>query len=85
MTSSVRPGQCDIESISITDNRKTKTLSIKEGTSKFKKFIDYIHSIDIFESIERPYILADLMLLDGSSLFEDFNFSGGGYSLLFNY
>jgi hypothetical protein len=77
MTSSVRPGQCDIESISITDNRKTKTLSIKEGTSKFKNFIDYIHSIDIFESIERPYILADLMLLDGSSLFEDFNFSGG--------
>jgi hypothetical protein len=66
----LNPGQCYIKSITITDSTGSKVLSKENG------FLEYVHSIDIYESIFTPYILADLFLLDGSSLKERFNFSG---------
>ena len=66
---SLSPGQCLIKSISIT-NSDGKTISKDNG------FFEYLHSIDIYESIFTPYILADIFITDGSSLRERFNFSG---------
>lgn len=66
----LNPGQCYIKSITITDSTGSKVLSKENG------FLEYVHSIDIYESVFTPYILADLFLLDGSSLRERFNFSG---------
>ena len=66
----LNPGQCLIKNISITSSDGSKILSKENG------FFEYLHSIDIYESIFTPYILADLFITDGSSLKERFNFSG---------
>jgi hypothetical protein len=67
----LKPSQCDIKEISITNNSKTETYDITKG------FLDFVQSIDIYESIYTPYIVADVHIVDGANLKERLNLSGG--------
>lgn len=67
----LRPGQCDIKSISISNNNKDLIYDIPAG------ILNFVQSIDIFESIYTPYITADVNMVDGASLKEKLNLSGG--------
>lgn len=67
----LRPSQCDIKEISITNNAKSDTFD------KSKGILQFVQSIDIYESVYTPYIIADVTIIDGASFKEKFNLSGG--------
>jgi len=67
----LRPSQCDIKEISISNNNKDFSYDIGQG------LMDFVHSIDIYESIYTPYITADVNMVDGANLKERLNLSGG--------
>jgi hypothetical protein len=67
----LKPSQCDIKEISITSNSKTTTYDIDSG------ILNFIQSVDIYESIYTPYITADVYMVDGANLKERLNLSGG--------
>lgn len=66
----LRPSQCDIKKISITDHTKTKVIN------KDSNFLEFFSTIDIFENVFNPFITADLTLLDGASFIEKNNITG---------
>lgn len=66
----LKPSQCDIKKISITNH--SKTIVIDKGS----RFLEFFGSIDIFENIFSPFITADLTLLDGASFIEKNNITG---------
>jgi hypothetical protein len=65
----LRPSQCNIKKISITNH--TKSIVISEN------FLEFFGSLDIFENVFCPFITADLILLDGASFIEKNNITGG--------
>jgi hypothetical protein len=65
----LRPSQCNIKKISITNHTKTTVIS--------EKFLEFFGSLDIFENVFCPFITADLILLDGASFIEKNNITGG--------
>ncbi len=67
----LRPGQCDIKEISLSNNDGDVNFDRSRG------LLNYIQTVDIFESIYTPYITADVTLTDGTSLKESLNLSGG--------
>lgn len=67
----LRPSQCDIKEISITNNAKSRQIDKTNG------FLEFVQSVDIYESIYTPYVVADVGVLDGASLKENLNLSGG--------
>ena len=67
----LRPGQCDIKEISISNNNKDVLFNRSNG------LLNYVQTVDIYESIYTPYITADVTMVDGSSLKESLNLSGG--------
>jgi hypothetical protein len=67
----LRPSQCDIKELSISNNNKDNNHDITKG------IMDFVQSIDIYESIYTPYITADVSVLDGANLRERLNLSGG--------
>jgi hypothetical protein len=67
----LRPSQCDIKEVSITSNDKVTTYDISSG------ILNFIQTIDIYESIHTPYIIADVSMIDGANLKERLNLSGG--------
>jgi hypothetical protein len=69
----LKPGQCDIKSISLTNHDKSITITKDYPEARMMEFID---SIDIYESIFSPYTYADIQFLDGASFRERFNISG---------
>jgi hypothetical protein len=68
---SLRPGQCDIKEISLSNNAKSQQRDKTNG------LLDFIQSVDIYESIYTPYIVVDVSITDGASLKETLNLSGG--------
>jgi hypothetical protein len=66
----LRPSQCDIKKISITNH--TKSIVIDKQSS----FLEFFGSLDIFENVFCPFITADLVLLDGASFIEKYNITG---------
>jgi len=67
----LRPGQCDIKTVSLSNHTKTSVYD------KSKGILNQIQSIDIYESIFTPYITADVNIVDGDSMKENLNLSGG--------
>ncbi len=65
----LRPGQCDIKQLTFTSN-SGEVLNIENG------ILEYIDSIDIFESVFTPYVVVDMVMVDGSNFRERFNISG---------
>jgi len=70
---SLNPGQCDVKRMSITDHKKS--IKIDKDTAN-AKLIEYIDTINIYESIFTSHINADISFLDGASFKERFNISG---------
>jgi len=68
---SLRPSQCDIKEISLSNNAKSQQLDKTNG------LLEFVQSVDIYESIYTPYVVADVGVLDGASLKENLNLSGG--------
>jgi len=66
----LKPSQCDIKKISITNHTKTTVID------KQSSFLEFFHSLDIFENIFNPFITADLVLIDGASFIEKHNITG---------
>lgn len=66
----LRPSQCNIKKISITDHIKSTIIDEKSS------FLEFFGSLDIFENIFCPFVTADLTLLDGASFIEKYNISG---------
>lgn len=67
----LRPSQCDIKEISLSNNNQTLTKDKSNG------LLDFVQTVDIYESIYTPYVIADVGILDGASLKENLNLSGG--------
>lgn len=67
----LRPGQCDIKTISLSNNARDTVYDKARG------ILNHVQSIDIFESIYTPYITADVNIVDGTSLKESLLLSGG--------
>ncbi len=67
----LRPSQCDIKEISLSINAKSQQIDKTNG------FLEFVQSVDIYESIYTPYVVADVGVLDGASLKEKLNLSGG--------
>lgn len=67
----LRPGQCDIRSLSLTNHTRDSVYDIPKG------ILNHVQSVDLYESIFTPYITADVNINDGTSLKEKMNFSGG--------
>jgi len=67
----LRPSQCDIKEISLSNNAKSQQIDKTNG------FLEFVQSVDIYESIYTPYVVADVGVLDGASLKEKLNLSGG--------
>lgn len=67
----LRPGQCDIKTISLSNHTKDSVYD------KSKGILNQIQSIDIYESIFTPFITADVNLIDGASMKESMNLCGG--------
>ena len=67
----LRPGQCDIKELSLSNNNQSLTKDKTNG------LLDFIQSIDIYESIYTPYVVVDVGVADGASLKENLNLSGG--------
>jgi len=65
----LRPSQCNIKKISITNH--TKSIVISE------RFLEFFGSLDIFENVFCPFVTADLILIDGASFIEKNNITGG--------
>jgi hypothetical protein len=65
----LRPSQCSIKKISITNHTKSVVIS--------ENFLEFFGSLDIFENVFCPFITADLILLDGASFIEKNNITGG--------
>ena len=70
---SINPGQCDIKRMSLTDHKKS--IKIDKDTSN-AKLIEYLDTINIYESIFTSHINADISFIDGASFRERFNISG---------
>ena len=66
----LKPSQCDIKKISITNHTKTIVID------KQSKFLEFFSSLDIFENVFNPFITADLTLIDGGSFIEKNNITG---------
>lgn len=69
----LKPGQCDIKNVSITDHTKSIVINKEFPQAKILEFLD---TIDIYESIFTPHITADISLIDGANLREKYNISG---------
>lgn len=69
----LRPGQCDIKNISITDHKKSVVVNKEYASAKILEFVD---TIDITESIFSSHIIADVTFNDGGNFKERFNISG---------
>jgi len=67
----LRPGQCDIKTISLSNHNGDAVYDRSKG------ILNHIQSIDIYESIYTPYITADVNIIDGTSLKESMNLCGG--------
>ena len=66
----LKPSQCDIKKISITNHTKTIVID------KQSNFLEFFSSLDIFENVFNPFITADLTLIDGGSFIERHNITG---------
>lgn len=66
----LNPGQCHIEVLSLSDHQKNKTIDVGNG------ILEFIHSVDIYESIFSFHIIADIHFIDGASIRERFNLTG---------
>lgn len=66
----LNPGQCHIQVLSLSDHKKIKILDLSNG------ILEFIHSIDIYESIFNFHIIADVHFVDGAALKERYNLSG---------
>ena len=69
----LRPGQCEIKNISITDHKKSVVVNKDYPSAKMLEFVD---TIDITESIFTSHIVADVTFNDGGNFKERFNISG---------
>lgn len=69
----LRPGQCDIKSISITNHTKSIVVNKDYPSAKLLEFVD---TVDIIESIFSSHIVADVTFNDGGNFKERFNISG---------
>ena len=69
----LKPGQCEIKSISITNHSKTVVIDKDYAGAKILEFID---SIDIYETVLTSHITADITFNDGANFKERFNISG---------
>ena len=65
----LKPSQCNIKKISITNHTKSIVIS--------DRFLEFFGSLDIFENVFCPFITADLTLIDGASFIEKNNITGG--------
>lgn len=66
----LNPGQCHIEILSLSDHQKNKVIDVGNG------ILEFIHSIDIYESVFSFHIIADVHFIDGASIRERFNLTG---------
>lgn len=69
----LRPSQCEIKNISITNH--DKSVRVDQDHNEFR-LLEFIDTIDIHESIFTPYITADVSFIDGANLLEHLNISG---------
>lgn len=66
----LRPGQCKLLQFTLTDS-SGKVANIEN------QVLEFIQSIDIFESVFTPYIIVDVLLVDGANFVERHDLSGG--------
>lgn len=69
----LRPSQCEIKNISITNHDKSARIDQDHNEFKLLEFVD---TISIHESIFTPYITADVSFIDGANFLESLNLSG---------
>ena len=69
----LKPSQCDIKKLSITDHSKSIVI---DSNYPELKLIEYVDTIDIYENVFSPCITADIGINDGGSFREKFNISG---------
>jgi hypothetical protein len=67
---SLKPGQCKIKTLTITNHKKNDDIS------KSEKVLELLNSVEIYESIFQSTVLATLTFNDGNNFKERFNFTG---------